>query len=342
VPSEEQNQKTEVKPKRQRKAKEPAAIVIPAPTKKPWELTQAEVDLVKGHIAKGASDEELQFCLGVARRYKLDPFRGQIWFVKRRDKNLDKYDRATKQKITGYRWIPIVGINGLLHIAARDHKKYFGSISKISYGPMIDIEWTEWEWKDEWKDGKKTSKAILKEKHKLRVPEWAEVNVYKKGDPMPTVGHVFWEEIYPDVTNAPLVRQMPRLMLGKCATAQAVRKAYPATDGLYVQEEFMVEPYEPSEAAKASEAKVMLLEEKVTHFQSLNGGKLPSEQQMAEIEGGRTAEEILLQASLPKPEPKVAVAPSKAQEPPIGELWPKGEKHSTEREPLSQLKGPKV
>ena len=75
--------------------------------------------------------------------------------------------------------------------------------------------------------------------------------------------------------NAPLVRQMPRLMLGKCATAQAVRKAYPATDGLYVQEEFMVEQYEPSEQAKLSEAKIGTLEEKVAHFQRLNGGKLP-------------------------------------------------------------------
>jgi len=325
MPSEE-TKAAEVKPKRQRKVKvkEPPAIVIPAPTKKPWELTAAEVDLVKGHIAKGATDDELQFCLGVARRYKLDPFRGQIWFVKRADRNLDKKDPVTKKWVKGYRWIPIVGINGLLHIAARDHKKYFGSISKVSFGPMIDVEWNEWTWVD--------GQSVNKGKHKIRVPEWAEVNVYKKGDPMPTVGQVFWEEIYPNVDNAPLVRQMPRLMLGKCATAQAVRKAYPATDGLYVQEEFMVEPYEPSPEAKASEAKVMLIEEKVTHFQALNGGKLPSEQQMAEIEAGRTAEEILLQASLPKTEPKVAEIAPKSQQPAIGELWPKGEKHSTERE----------
>lgn len=302
------------KPKRKRKAKEPVAITIPAPTKKPWELTQAEVDLVKGHIAKGASDEELQFCLGVARRYKLDPFRGQIWFVRRRDKNLDRQDPTDRRKkIPGYRWIPIVGINGLLHIAARDHKKYFGSISKISYGPMIDVEWNEWEWVQ--------GQAKLKEKHKLRVPEWAEVNVFKKGDPLPTVGQVFWEEIYPDVTNAPLVRQMPRLMLGKCATAQAVRKAYPATDGLYVQEEFMVEPYEPSEQAKLSEAKVEAIDAKILHFKELSGGKLPSEDQLVLLEKGQTAEEILLQASLPA-NPVVMTLAKEAQQ---ADIWPKRE-----------------
>ena len=320
----------EIKPKRQRKPKEPAAITIPVPSKKPWELSQAEVDLVKGHIAKGASDDELQFCLGVARRYKLDPFRGQIWFVKRADRNLDKKDPVTKKWVKGYRWIPIVGINGLLHIAARDHKKTFGSIGRIKYGPMIEVEWTEGFWgKDEQGD----AKWFIKAKHKLKVPESAEVEIYKRGDERPTVGQVFWEEIYPDVSNAPLVRQMPRLMLGKCAKANGVRAAYPATDGLYVQEEFMVEPYEPSENAKLSEAKIGALEEKVAHFQNLNGGKLPTEEQCSLLEQGKSPEEILLQASLPKTEPKVAVAAPESQESTVGELWPKGEKHSTEREP---------
>jgi len=315
----------EPKPKRQRKPKEPVALTIPAPTKKPWELTEQEVDLVKNHIAKGASDEELKFCLGVARRFKLDPFRGQIWFVKRRDKNLDKRDPNNKGKwITGYRWIPIVGINGLLHIAARDHKKHFGSISKITYGPMIEVEWTEGYWG---KDEHGEAQWKVKERHKIKVPESAEVNVYKKGDPMPTVGQVFWEEIYPSVDNAPLVRQMPRLMLGKCATAQAVRKAYPATDGLYVQEEFMVEPYEPSEQAKLSEAKVSAIDEKIAKFKEISGGKLPTEEQCALLEQGQSPEQILLQASFPQSPANIApVAPQ-------AEIWPKAEKHSTERQP---------
>jgi hypothetical protein len=310
------------KAKREPKAKPEPIIRVPAPTKKPWELSEAEVELVRNHIAKGASNEELAFCLGVARRYKLDPFRGQIWFVKRRDKSLDKW--VDKKKVTGYRWIPIVGINGLLHIAARDHKKTFGSIGKIVYGPMIDVEWTEWEWVD--------GKPVNKGKHKIKAPESAEVNIYKRGDPIPTVGQVFWEEIYPDINNAPLVRQMPRLMLGKCAKANGVRAAYPATDGLYIQEEFMVEPYEPSEQAKLSEAKVEAIDGRILAFKELSGGKLPTEAQLTRLEAGESSEQVLLQASCETqskakenlPENQEASVPQEI-------LWPKGPQHSTER-----------
>lgn len=280
------------KPKRERKPKQPAAIVVPAPTKKPWELSAAEVELVKNHVAKGASDSELAFCLGVARRYKLDPFRGQIWFVKRRDKNLDRYDREKKEKITGYRWIPIVGINGLLHIAARDHKKLFGSIGRPEYGPMIDVEWSQGEWQN--------NNWVVTKKNKFKAPEWARVEVYKRGDPIPTIGEVYWEEIYPNVDSSPLVRQMPRLMLGKCAKAQGVRAAYPATDGLYIQEEFMVEQYEPSENAKLSEARVNAIDERIGAFKEISGGKLPTEEQLSLLESGTSAEEILLKDSVEK------------------------------------------
>jgi hypothetical protein len=162
------------------------------------------------------------------------------------------------------------------------------------------------------------------------VPEWAEVNAFKRNDPLPTVGQVFWEEIYPNVDNAPLVRQMPRLMLGKCATAQAVRKAYPATDGLYLQEEFMVEPYEPSEQAKLTESKVSVIEERLVKFKALSGGKAPSEEQCSLMEQGMSAEEVLLVASVSDG------ANSKPKEPPANgsvppDIWPKGAVHSTEK-----------
>lgn len=191
-----------------------ALMRIPAPSAQPWNLTLDEVALVRNHIAKGASDTELQFCLAVARRYKLDPFRQQIWFVQRRDKTAEG----------GKRWIPITGINGLLHIAARDHKD-FGSNDEPEFGPMKEVRWTYFE-----KSGK------------LQAPEWARVRLWKKGHDHPIVATVYWDEIYPDVGASPLVKQMPRLMLGKCALAQAIRRAYPATDGLYIKEEFQGPP----------------------------------------------------------------------------------------------------
>ena len=187
-----------------------ALMRIPAPPAQPWKLSDEEVTLVKNHIAKGATDSELQFCLAVARRFKLDPFRQQIWFVARNDKSAEG----------GKRWIPITGINGLLHIAARDHKD-FGSNDEPEFGPMKNVKWTHYD------------------KHgEIQAPEWARVTLWKKRHEHPIVATVFWDEVYPNVGAAPLVRQMPRLMLGKCALAQAVRRAYPATDGLYISEEF--------------------------------------------------------------------------------------------------------
>jgi len=183
---------------------------VPVAPDKPWQINQEEIVILKNAICKGATDEELKFCLAVARRHKLDPFRGQIWFVKRNDKSAEG----------GTRWIPIVGIGGMLHVAARDHKD-FGSNDEPEFGPMQQVEW-----------------FYHGNKGKLMAPEWAKVTLWKKGLEHPTVARVFWDEIYPDVGAAPLVRQMPRLMLGKCALAQALRRAYPATDGLYIKEEF--------------------------------------------------------------------------------------------------------
>lgn len=191
-----------------------ALMRIAAPPAQPWNLTQEEVGLIKNHVAKGATDEELKFCLAVARRRKLDPFKAQIWFVKRRDKTAEG----------GSRWVPMTSIDGLLHVAARDHKD-FGSSDEPEFGPMKEIKWSYFE-----KSGK------------FMAPEWARVGVWKKGASRPTVATVYWDEIYPDAGAAPMVREKPRLMLGKCALAQATRKSYPDTGGLYIPEEFQGPP----------------------------------------------------------------------------------------------------
>jgi hypothetical protein len=209
-------------PNRAARGVKAALMKIPAPRAMPWILTADEISLVKNHIAKGSTDEELKFCLAVARRFKLDPFRGQIWFVKRRDKTA----------VGGYKWIPITGINGLLHLAARDHPRDFGSMDEPEYGPLVDVTYN--------KNGDGPTKTI-------KAPEWAKVAAWKKGADRPTVAIVYWEEIYPNIDYAPMVQQMPRHMLGKCAAAHATRKAYPATDGLYIPEEFQGPPeYSPT------------------------------------------------------------------------------------------------
>lgn len=163
-------------------------------------------------MAKGATDEELKYCLTVARRYKLDPFKQQIWFIRRWDKNADNGHGGEG----AYIWVPQVGIYGLLHIAARDHKDYAG-MSQVEYGPKITIQI----------DG-----------HNISGPEWARVNVWKKGSPHPTVGEAYFEEYCPKKwENTLFWRTMPRRMIGKCAKAQGAREACPDLGGLKIPEE---------------------------------------------------------------------------------------------------------
>jgi hypothetical protein len=207
--------KKTVKPRRRPTPRKPAptAIVrIAAPVEKPWELDDEQVTILKNAVAKGATDEELKYCLTVARRYKLDPFKQQIWFIRRWDRNADD----GKGGQGAYIWTPQVGIYGLLHIAARDHKDYDG-MSEVEYGPMITVKI---------------------EGHDLKGPEYARVKVWKKGSDHPTVGEAYFEEYCPKKwENTLFWRTMARRMIAKCAKAQGAREACPDLGGLYIPEE---------------------------------------------------------------------------------------------------------
>jgi hypothetical protein len=201
------------------KTRKPSSAIVrvsPAP-ERPWELNEEAITILKNSVAKGASDEELKYCLTVARRYKLDPFKQQIWFVKRWDSSADN----GKGGRGAYVWTPQVGINGLLFAAARDHKNDFGSVSLPEYGPMETQEWMN--------EGKTL---------KFPAPVWAKVKIWKKGEPEPTEAQAWWDEYAPaDLAKAPFWRKMPRRMIAKCATALAIRQAYPDLGGVYIPEE---------------------------------------------------------------------------------------------------------
>ena len=147
--------------------------VAPVPDR-PWEVNDEQMTILKNSVAKGASDAELQFCLTVSvKRYKLDPFKqGQIWFIKRWDKNADNGHGGTG----AYIWTPQVGIYGMAHIAGRDHKDY-GSISLPEYGPTIEVE----------VEGKKLKGSCA----------WARVKAFKKGIAEPSYGEAWLEEYCP-------------------------------------------------------------------------------------------------------------------------------------------------
>jgi phage recombination protein Bet len=191
------------------------ALAVPPQPERPWELNNEQVVLLKNYLKiADSSDLELKACLEVARRYRLDPFKqGQIWFIKRWDKNAVS---ASGSK-GAYIYTPQVGLYGMLHIASRDYKD-FGSTSEAEFGPMFMHE---------------------VEGHKIKAPEWCRVKVYKKGVAEPTVATIYFEEFCPALwDNARLFwAKMPRAQIEKCAKARAIRTAYPDLGGLYIPEE---------------------------------------------------------------------------------------------------------
>jgi len=286
---------------------------VPVPGPRPWDLNVEQIDLLKKTICKGATDDELKLCLEISRRHKLDPFRGQIWFVPRKDDGEKK-------------WVAVVGINGLLHIAARDHSD-FGSIEEPEYGPMANFDW-----------------AYFEKKGTLKAPEWARVKVLKKGMSTPTVATVYFEEIYSKfaIGASPMVRQMPRHMLGKVATAHAVRKAWPATDGLYIREELQGRPHYTPEGRQinypdAEEPIAAPLDENAAH------GHVPGSPQakkaeealrrVEEADAALKAEREAIQAEEPI---EVKPTPPPIPEEQVAEIWPKGATPTAQPEPAKE------
>ena len=71
-------------------------------------------------------------------------------------------------------------------------------------------------------------------------PQKATVTVYKivGGARCPFTATARWDQYYPGDQSGRMWKRMPHLMLGKCAEALALRKAFPAQlAGLYTQEE---------------------------------------------------------------------------------------------------------
>lgn len=179
-------------------------------------LTRKQIDTIKEQFAKGASDVELQMFLYVCQRTQLDPFSKQVHLVPRWDSKLGKDVRVV-----------VVGIDGLRSTAERTGA-YAGN-SDPEFGDEKEIEVTK-------KDYRTKQESVTR----AMVPSRATVTVKKvvQGIVCDFTATAKWEEYYPGDRQGVMWLKMPENMLGKCAEAKALRKAFPAVmGGIYVPEE---------------------------------------------------------------------------------------------------------
>jgi phage recombination protein Bet len=151
---------------------------------------------------RAATDDELALFAHQCQRTGLDPLARQIYGVYR-------YDKRAGQEVMGIQ----TGIDGFRAIAQRSGR-YLGQTPV--FWADENLNWTEvWT--------------------KPGPPVAAKVGVYMKGREEPT-----WATAKFRSYNAggPMWDRMPDLMIGKCAEALALRKAFPAElSGLYIPEE---------------------------------------------------------------------------------------------------------
>lgn len=168
-------------------------------------FTREQIDLIKQTVARGATDAELQLFLYTAKRTGLDPLTKQIHAIKRWDSAAGMETMAIQTGIDGYRLI-----------ADRT-------------GKLAGID-----------------DAVFDREDKDH-PEKATVTVYKiiNGEARPFTASARWNEycaFKKDGLPMALWKKMPYLMLGKCAEALALRKAFPADlTGIYTFEEESVD-----------------------------------------------------------------------------------------------------
>lgn len=187
-----------------------------APQEAFGKLSRAQVNLIKRTVAQGASDDELRLFIQVCKGANLNPFLRQAHLVPFWDSKNSIERRAI-----------IVGIDGFRAIA-ESSGQYAGNDDPVLEGEgEIDVE--------VWGDDKK------KHAKKITVPKKATVTVYKvvAGVRNPFTASARWDEYYPGPKKGNQWHRMPNLMLGKCAEALALRKAFPKLlSGMYEDAEF--------------------------------------------------------------------------------------------------------
>ena len=175
-----------------------------------------QLDLLKRTVCKGATDDEFMFFMNVAKSTGLDPFRKQIHAVKRWDSKSKRNVMAIQTGIDGYR---LIADRTQRYAPGPDHKLVFGEGGALLSATAM------------------VKKKVGDEWHEVTATAYFEEYVQKTKDGNP---NRMW-------------KTMPKLMLGKCAEALALRKAFPAElSGVYTNEEMtQVDNTAPGSAAPA-------------------------------------------------------------------------------------------
>jgi phage recombination protein Bet len=165
----------------------------------PLRFTAEQEAMILNTYAPGASKEEFDVLMETAKARRVNPILRQVFFVQR-------YDTEKKRTV----WAVQVSIDGLRAMADRSGL----------YAGQDEPEY------------------LTNEKGEL---ECCKVRVYRSDWPRPVVGVAYWSECVQKTREGGATkfwREKPRLMLAKCAEAQALRKAFPEdTGGIYIEDE---------------------------------------------------------------------------------------------------------
>ena len=163
-----------------------------------FEFSQSEIETIKENVAQGATDNELKLFLYQCSRTGLDPLSKQIHFIKRGG-------RATIQ----------AGIDGLRAIAERTGK----------YAGNDDYIYND-------------TKTMYEMAGELPTTATATVHKIVDGVRVEFAATALWDAYCPQGKESFMWNKMPYLMLGKCAEALALRKAFPNDlSGIYSTDE---------------------------------------------------------------------------------------------------------
>ena len=169
----------------------------PMPLAQPGDFTTEQIDLIKQTVAAGTSDLELALFLEVAKSSGLNPFQRQIYAVMRWDAKARKEKMVIQTGIDGYR---LIAARSGTHMGTTDPE--FGPVNKEGFPEFARVVVRR-----------------LVQGHVAEFPATARWSEYvQMGKEGPTA---MW-------------KRMPHTMLGKCAEALALRKAFPAElSGVY-------------------------------------------------------------------------------------------------------------